>query len=452
MTAAYELSRHGHQVIILEKEKQVGGISRTINYKGYLFDLGGHRFFTKYEEIEKLWHEVLPDDFLKRPRLSRIYYKGKFFYYPLKPLNALINLGTGQALLALLSYLKARIKPYKNADSFEKWVTNKFGRRLYKTFFKTYTEKVWGIPCSQISADWAAQRIKGLSLSKAVLNAFGLTGKNKIRTLIDEFLYPRRGPGQFWEKMAGLIEKNGGKIILNAPARIINFESNSVTVGYEEAGRLINLKADRLITSAPLKETLFCLNPKPSDNILETAKTLGYRDFFTVGLIIKKRDIFPDNWIYIHSPEIAAGRLQNFKNWSSDMVPDINNSSLGLEYFCFSSDSIWLKTDQELIDIATSDIEELKMARSNEIIDGTVIRVPKAYPVYDHNYQQKLTLIKDYLKLITPIQVIGRNGLHRYNNQDHSMLMGLYAARNIMGASLSVWDINLEDEYHEEKS
>jgi len=449
LTAAYELAKNGQQVIVVEKDKQVGGISKTINYKGYYFDLGGHRFFTKYPEVEKIWKEILPNDFLKRPRLSRIYYNGKFFYYPLKPLNAFVNLGPLKAASAILSYAKARFKPYKNPDTFEKWVVNQFGQRLYETFFKAYTEKVWGISCSQISADWAAQRIKGLSLSKAILNAFGLTGKNKIRTLIDEFLYPRRGPGQFWEAMAAKFQRLGGQIILQAEARKIRLGSSSVNVTLYHQGKQEEIEGDKIITSAPLSETIMSLEPKVPDVVYIAGQKLRYRDFFTVCLVIKKRDLFPDNWVYIHSPEITAGRMQNFKNWSPEMVPDLNHTSLGLEYFCFSSDPIWTEPDQELLNLAINDIQKLKMGNENEILDGTVVRVPKAYPVYDPDYKTQLSTIKDYLNQLSLIQVIGRNGLHRYNNQDHSMMMGLYAAWNILGGHHSVWDINVEDEYQE---
>jgi len=451
LTAAYELARNGQQVTLIEKDKQVGGISKTINYKGYYFDLGGHRFFTKYPEVEKIWKEILPNDFLKRPRLSRIYYNGKFFYYPLKPFNAFVNLGPLKATSAILSYAKARIKPYKNPDTFEKWVVNQFGQRLYETFFKTYTEKVWGIPCSQISADWAAQRIKGLSLSKAILNAFGLTGKNKIRTLIEEFLYPRRGPGQFWEAMAEMIQRLGGQVILQAEVRKIRLEASSVKVTIYYQGKQEEIAGDKIITSAPLSETIMNLEPKAPDVVNRAAQQLRYRDFFTVCLVIKERDTFPDNWVYVHSPEITAGRMQNFKNWSPEMVPDLNHTSLGLEYFCFSSDPIWTEPDQKLLDLAMDDIQKLKIADKNEILDGTVVRVPNAYPVYDPDYKTQLSTIKDYLNQLSLIQVIGRNGLHRYNNQDHSMMMGLYAAWNILGENFSVWDINLEEEYHEQK-
>ncbi|MGC9057418.1 MAG: NAD(P)/FAD-dependent oxidoreductase [Candidatus Saccharicenans sp.] len=451
LTAGYELVKSGHQVIILEKEGQVGGISKTINYHGYLFDLGGHRFFTKYEQVEKIWKEVLPNDFIKRPRLSRIYYNGKFFYYPLRPFNALINLGPVKATKAVLSYLRVRIKPYPDPQTFDQWVTNKFGCQLYQTFFKTYTEKVWGIPCNQISADWAAQRIRGLSLSKAILNAFGLTGKSKIRTLIEEFLYPRRGPGQFWEKMAELIERKGGQIILQAEAIQIKHTGKSLMITAKIKDRMEEITADRLISSAPLKETILTLNPQPPEEVCKAAESLKYRDFFTVCLIINKPDLFPDNWVYIHSPEIIAGRMQNFKNWSPEMIPDQAHTSLGLEYFCFSSDPIWSLPESNLIETAILDIEKLKLAERNDITDGTIVRVPKAYPVYDPNYKRQIEKIRFYLDQVPLIQVIGRNGLHRYNNQDHSMMMGLYAAWNIPEKKHPIWDINVEEEYHEEK-
>ncbi len=449
LTAAYELAKNGQQVIVVEKDKQVGGISKTINYKGYYFDLGGHRFFTKYPEVEKIWKEILPNDFLKRPRLSRIYYNGKFFYYPLKPFNAFVNLGPLKATSAILSYAKARIKPYKNPDTFEKWVANQFGHRLYETFFKTYTEKVWGIPCSQISADWAAQRIKGLSLSKAILNAFGLTGKNKIRTLIDEFLYPRRGPGQFWEAMAEKIQRLGCQVILQAEARKIRLEGSSVKVTIYHQGKQEEIEGDKIITSAPLSETIMSLETKVPDVVYRAAQQLRYRDFFTVCLVIKKRDLFPDNWVYIHSPEIKAGRMQNFKNWSPEMVPDLDHTSLGLEYFCFSSDPIWKKNGQAIIKKATEDIINLKMVRETELLEALILKVPKAYPIYEPGYKENVKIIKAFLETIGNLQTVGRNGLHQYNNQDHSMLSGILAARNLLGDFCSPWEINIEDEYHE---
>lgn len=450
LTAAYELAKNGQDVMVVEKDSQVGGISKTINHNGYLFDLGGHRFFTKYPEVQKIWQEVLPNDFLTRPRLSRIYYRGKVFYYPIKPFNALWNLGPLTATSSVFSYLKARLKPYPNPTSFEEWVVNQFGRQLFEIFFKTYTEKVWGIPCQQISADWAAQRIQGLSLTTAVLNAFGLTGKQKVRTLIDEFQYPRRGPGQFWETTAEAIQNYGGKVELRSEAVEVNVRpTNDFLVKINHNGSLEEIEADAIISSMPLAELILSLRPYPPAEIIQAAKRLSYRDFFTVGVVVNKENIFPDNWIYIHSPEIKAGRLQNFKNWNPEMVPDPATTSLGLEFFCFASDPVWSQPDKNLIDTAIEDLANLHFGETKDLTDAVVIRVPKAYPVYLPDYQANVKIIKDYLEKLPGLQTIGRNGLHRYNNQDHSMMTGLYAAWNLKGENHSVWDVNVEEEYHE---
>ncbi|RFT16260.1 MAG: hypothetical protein OP8BY_1864 [Candidatus Saccharicenans subterraneus] len=450
LTAAYELAKSGYEVIVVEKDKNVGGISKTINYKGYLFDLGGHRFFTKYPEVKKIWEEVLPEDFLLRPRLSRIYYKRKFFYYPLRPFNAFWNLGPISSVLAFLSFFKAKIKPYPHPENFEQWVVNHFGRKLYEIFFKTYTEKVWGIPCTKISADWAAQRIKGLSLGKAALNALGLKEKEAVRTLIDQFHYPRRGPGQFWEKMAEIIARHGGKLILGAEAlEIIRKPGGFFSIKIKTENSIEEIEAASVISSMPLSELILSLQPLPPDNVIKAARRLGYRDFYTVGLIINKEKIFPDNWIYIHSPEIRAGRLQNFKNWSPEMVPDQKKTMLGLEYFCFSTEPAWSLADKELIQIAIDDLEKLKFARKEEVIDGSIVRIHKAYPVYLPGYKENALIIKEYLENIKNLLTIGRNGLHRYNNQDHSMLSGILAAKCILGENCSPWQVNVDDEYHE---
>ena len=450
LTAAYELIKSGYEVIVVEKDKQVGGISKTINYKGYLFDLGGHRFFTKYPEVKKIWEEVLPGDFFLRPRLSRIYYKGKFFYYPLRPFNAFWNLGPLISAQAFISYLKARIRPYRQPVNFEQWVINQFGRKLYEIFFKTYTEKIWGIPCTEISADWAAQRIKGLSLGKAMLNAFGLKGKETVRTLIDRFHYPRRGPGQFWDKMAEIIVRRGGKLILEAEAiEIIIQADGGFRVKLRTEDRVEEISAGVIISSMPLSELIQWLRPHPPEEVLKAARRLSYRDFYTAGLVINKEKILPDNWIYIHSIEIQAGRLQNFKNWSPEMVPDPKKTMLGLEYFCFFTDPIWSLPDKELIQIAIDDLEKLKFARKEEVLDGSIVRIPKAYPVYLPGYQKNVSVIKEFLETIKNLQTIGRNGLHRYNNQDHSMLSGILAAKCVLGENCSPWQVNFEDEYHE---
>ena len=452
LTAAYELLKAGFEVVVFEKEKQVGGISKTINYGGYLFDLGGHRFFTKYPEVKKIWAEVLPDDFLLRPRLSRIHYRGKFFYYPLRPLNAFWNLGPADSFLAFASYIKARIKPYPEPENFEQWMINKFGRKLYEIFFRTYTEKVWGIPCTRISADWAAQRIKGLSLWKAIMNAFGLRGKERVRTLIDQFLYPRRGPGQFWGKMTEIIIRKGGLVYPGAEVtEIIRKSEGEISVRVRTENSTEEITAGSVISSMPLSELILSLQPRPPDRIINAARQLSYRDFYTVGLIVNREQIFPDNWIYIHSPEIRAGRLQNFKNWSPEMVPDPSKTMLGLEYFCFASDPVWSRADGELINLAVEDLEKLRFARKDDVLDAAVVRVPKAYPVYSPDYRKNIIIIKEYLETLRGIQTIGRNGLHRYNNQDHSMMTAIMAVRRLTGENCSPWDINVDDKYHEEE-
>jgi protoporphyrinogen oxidase len=450
LTAAYEACKKGLSPVIFEKEQEVGGISKTINYKDYLFDLGGHRFFTKYDDVKKIWNEILGDDFLIRPRLSRIYYNNKFFYYPLKPLNALQNLGLFNSFSVMLSYVLSQIHPYKNVKNFEEWISNKFGKKLFKIFFKTYTEKVWGISCREIQADWAAQRIKSLSLGKAILNSIGFLGKGRVTTLIDEFQYPRKGPGQMWNTAKKLIERKGGKVELNTSVIRINRKDDKIVSALvKNNGALQEVSGDHFLSTVPLRELVQSIKPAPPDKVLKAAQELKYRDFFTVGLIIDKPSIFPDNWIYIHSPEVRVGRIQNFKNWSPEMVPDPQMTTLGLEYFCFDTDEIWKKDDEELIEMGKKEAAQLKFASTEQILDGLVIRSPKTYPIYDEGYRERIEVIQNYLSSLNNLQTIGRNGLHRYNNQDHSMLSAMFAIRNILGEKCSVWDINIDDEYHE---
>jgi protoporphyrinogen oxidase len=450
LTAAYEACKNELNAVVFEKEGEVGGISKTVDYNDYLFDVGGHRFFTKYEEVQKIWNEILGDDFLIRPRLSRIYYNNKFFYYPLKPLNALKNLGLINSVSIVGSYIISQIRPYKNVKNFEEWISNKFGKKLFHIFFKTYTEKVWGISCTEIQADWAAQRIKSLSLGKAILNSIGFLGKGRVTTLIDEFQYPRRGPGQMWNAARELIEKKGGKVNLNTPVLRFNRKNNTIiSLTIRNNGSLQEISGDHFLSTVPLRELVLSIKPDAPVEVLEAAQNLKYRDFFTVGLIIDKPAIFPDNWIYIHSPEVRVGRIQNFKNWSPEMVPDPKMTTLGLEYFCFDTDDIWKKDDKELIEMAKEEAVKLKFASREQIIDGLVIRSPKTYPIYDEGYLGRVDIIQRYLEGIKNFQTLGRNGLHRYNNQDHSMLSAMYAIRNILGEDHSVWDINIDDEYHE---
>ncbi|MGL5080411.1 MAG: NAD(P)/FAD-dependent oxidoreductase [Microcoleaceae cyanobacterium] len=453
LTAAYELTKNGVHPLVLEAAAQVGGISRTEVYKGYRFDIGGHRFFTKVDIVNQLWREVLADDFIQVPRMSRIYYQNKFYDYPLSIFKTLTNLGLIESVLILLSYLKAKVKarlePDLEAETFEDWVTNCFGARLYRTFFKTYTEKVWGIPCNKIEAEWAAQRIKGLSLKKAVINA--LFGSNDTKTLIKEFDYPRLGPGMMWERFQEKVDANGGQVSLNTRVVSIKRKGYQITeVIADQGGQQTRLTADNFISSMPVTALINRLDPLPPEEVLYAAQSLSYRDFLIVALVINKRHLFPDNWIYIHSPEAKVGRIQNFKNWSPEMVPDLSKTCVGMEYFCSVGDPIWEASDTELLDLATREIETLGLAQASDVEDGTIIRQPKAYPVYDREYRQHLQVIQEYLARFDNLQTVGRNGMHRYNNQDHSMLTGYLAARNLLGEHYDLWNVNVERSYHEE--
>ena len=449
LTAAYELVKQGIIPVVLEKGDKVGGIARTETYKGYRFDIGGHRFYTKVAAVQQLWQEVLGNDFIKVPRLSRIYYRGRFFNYPISAFNTLFNLGIFESLLILLSYLKVRIKPLTEETTFEQWVINRFGERLYKTFFKTYTEKVWGIPCSEIQADWAAQRIKGLSLKTAIINA--LFGSNDTKTLIKEFDYPALGPGMMWEKFAEAVESKEGKVYLDTKVISFQREGNKIkSITAEQNGELVQFSADNFVTSMPVSALVARLEPQPPAEVLHAARSLRYRDFLIVSLIVDRKDLFPDNWIYIHSPEVKVGRIQNFKNWSAALVPDASKSCLGMEYFCSVGDEIWEMSDAELVELATRELVNLGLAKTADVEDGVVIRQLKAYPVYDGEYRGHLQVLEGFLKGIDNLQTIGRNGMHRYNNQDHSMLTGLLAARNILGENHDLWDVNTERSYYED--
>ncbi|MFQ5963172.1 MAG: NAD(P)/FAD-dependent oxidoreductase [Candidatus Scalinduaceae bacterium] len=455
LTTAYEISKMGGESIILEKDQMVGGISRTVNYKNYYFDIGGHRFFTKVKIVDDIWKEVLGDDFLKRKRLSRIYFNNKFFYYPLRPINALLGLGLWKSVLILASYLHSQILPSKKEESLEQWVSNRFGKFLYRTFFKTYTEKVWGIPCSEIRAEWAAQRIKGLSLLSTLKNAL-IKPKNSgngsvIKTLINSFNYPKLGPGMMWQSMAEIIRGKGSRIYLGVKVERILWNNNRIEyLEVKQNGEKKFIHGTHFINSMPIRELIQKFKPSVPEKVLEAASRLTYRDFITVALIVNKRDVFSDNWIYIHDPNVKLSRIQNFKNWSPYMVPDPDKTCLGLEYFCFEGDELWTMSDQELIELGKKELEVLGLVRMCDIEDGTVVRMPKAYPVYDQTYHKNLMTVRRYLEKFSNLQTIGRNGLHRYNNQDHSMMTGVFAARNVIGANCDVWSVNTEMEYHEE--
>lgn len=454
LTAAYELTREGLPVVLFEKAEEAGGIARTVEYRGFRFDIGGHRFFTKHLIVRSLWQSLLGDDLLLRPRLSRIYYAGRFFDYPLKPLNVLKNLGGVTSLLILASYLWRKIHPIRPETSLADWVANRFGNRLYEMFFRAYTEKVWGIPCHRIGAQWAAQRIKGLSLRTAVLNMFAprraRRGEGGIRTLIEEFLYPRRGPGMMWEALCGFINSHGGTI---------DFGSKVATLWHDN-GRILTMEVERdgirekrmvahVISTMPLRELVNVLHPAPPSGVIAAAERLSYRDFLTVALIIDKAELFPDNWIYVHDPSLRVGRIQNYKNWSPDMVPDPSMTCLGLEYFCFEGDELWTMPDTELLALAKKELAAIGLVAPELVRDGTVVRMPKAYPVYDEGYEESLAQIQRYLAGFENLQVIGRNGMHRYNNMDHSMLTAILAVRNMLGEHHDLWGVNVDEEYHE---
>lgn len=454
LTAAYQLVKQGIKSIILEQADKVGGISRTEIYKDYRFDIGGHRFFTKVIEVQQLWKEVLGNEFIKVPRLSRIYYQGKFFNYPLSLFNTLSNLGLASSFFILLSYLKAKLKarlqPGLEPKNFEEWVSDRFGRRLYRIFFKTYTEKVWGIPCTHICADWAAQRIQGMSLKRAVINA--VFGNQNAKSLIKEFEYPRLGPGMMWEEFQAKVESQGSPVHLNTHVTRIAREGHRIQrITAIQGDKTIQISGDHFISSMPVSTLLHRLDPPAPDHVLEAARGLKYRDFLIVSLIINEKYLFPDNWIYIHSPEFKVGRIQNFKNWSPEMVPDQSKTCLGMEYFCSQGDELWEMSDTELINLATREVVQLGLLdKENKVEDGVVIRQYKAYPVYDGEYRQHLQVIQNYLQTFENLQTVGRNGMHRYNNQDHSMLTGMLAAKNILGEKHDLWNVNTERSYYEE--
>ncbi len=450
LTTGYELAKLGFRPIVLEQQNLVGGLASTAQYRGYYFDMGGHRFFTKVEEVKKMWQEVLRENFLRRPRLSRIYYDGKFFFYPLRPLNALRGLGLWEGLLIVLSYLKWQLLPYRREDTFEQWVTNRFGKRLFETFFKAYTEKVWGISCSELKAEWAAQRIKDLSLRTALLSMF-LKPKTTIKTLIEEFDYPRYGPGMMWNAVKSEIERRAGTVLMEAEVVRVNRTGRRIdSVVVRHDGREETIQGTNFISSMPVTEFVRRLEQPPTA-VVDAAARLRYRDFLTVVCIVNKPELFPDNWIYVHDPEVQVGRIQNFKNWSPDMVPDSTKTSLGLEYFCTEGDALWTMRDEELIQLATCELERIGLCRAADVEDGCVVRVPKAYPVYGSDYREALAVVREFVDSLENFRTIGRNGLHRYDNQDHAMLTGMLAVRSmVLGEPHDLWSVNTEQEYHEE--
>ena len=464
LTAAYCLAKAGAGVLVLEQDcRYVGGISRTVNYKGFLFDIGGHRFFSKSSEVVQLWDEILPDDFIDRPRLSRIYYGGKFYAYPLRAFEALRNLGIFESTICMASFGWAKLFPVRSPKTFHQWVRNQFGERLFSIFFKTYTEKVWGMSCDEISADWAAQRIKGLDLLGAVFDAlkrsFGIRqsggpdGKAVAKTLIESFRYPRKGPGMMWDACAAKVIGFGGVVEMDRRITGLSWDADSArwTVSaVDGAGETYSYTARNVISSAPMRELVQSISPPPE--ALPAALNLKYRDFLTVVLIGRSNTQMPDNWVYIHDASVKVGRVQNFRSWSPEMIPDDVSTCLGLEYFCFEGDGLWTSSDADLIAQARGEIEVVGLMRSDDVTDACVVRQPKAYPVYDDAYRANVAAIRDQLSEHYPtLHLVGRNGMHKYNNQDHAMMTGMLTAYNILAGKpvYDVWEVNEDAEYGE---
>lgn len=453
LAAAHELSEREISNVILEQDRQVGGLSKTVPYHGFYFDIGGHRFFSKNQEVQSLWSNTLKTDFLIRPRQSRIYYRGKFFHYPLQVGNALAGLGLYNSLRVLFSYFKARLFPITPELSFADWVSNRFGRVLFSIFFQTYTEKVWGITCNQLSADWATQRIRNLSLSRAVLNALGVGRDRKVASLIDKFHYPRLGPGQMYEAMADKIKKKGGEIYQGQRVMEIQHLQGRITqVSSWGAGGPLFLPAPHVFSSMPITELVQKMRPVAPDAVIRAAQSLGYRSIITVNLLLHKPLPLSDNWIYLHAPEVRAGRLQLYQNWSPYMVPGDGSSSVSFEYFCFEDDELWNMADSNLINLAQADLKLLGLGEGSEVYDGLVLRYAKAYPVYADGHDGHLRVIRGWLAQFPNLSCIGRYGQFRYNNMDHSILTGILAARRLMGNDVDPWSVNAEGEYLEERS
>ena len=508
LTAALEfLRRSDIHPIVLEASGEIGGISRTIRYKGNRMDIGGHRFFSKSDRVMNWWMELLPPEtgtetehrlqyqnqrrtlraepsgrspessdlvMLVRPRKSRIYFLRRFFDYPIKLSgDTLKKLGLVRTIKVGFSYLAAKLFPRKQEKSLEDFLINRFGQQLYLTFFKSYTEKVWGVPCDEISAEWGAQRIKGLSLTTAVLHflktAFarpkedGIRQKQTETSLIEKFLYPKYGPGQLWEHAADLIRAKGGEILTGWRATRLCVEGNRIVAveAVRATGEQKRFAADHVFSTMPVRELIGSLDTEIPREVREVSDGLQYRDFITVGLLVNELRVreangepLKDNWIYVQEPDVLVGRLQIFNNWSPYMVADPSKTWIGLEYFCYDSDALWKMPNDELIKFAIGEVAKIGILNSSDVIDGHVVRVPKTYPAYFGSYD-RFHVIRDFTDRFENLYLVGRNGMHKYNNQDHSMLTAMTAVDNIIAGitdKQSLWAINTEMDYHEEKS
>jgi protoporphyrinogen oxidase len=451
LTAAYVLARRGAPGVVFEADSTVGGIAKTVVHDGYRFDLGGHRFFTKLHHVQELWEAVLGDELLLRPRLSRIYYDGKFLAYPLQAKDVIARLGLLESVLCTLSYFRSRLtRRRRRQETFEDWVEARFGRRLYDAFFGPYTEKVWGIPGTEIRAEWAAQRIKNFSFTKAVLSIAGVR-REHVTTLLEQFHYPRLGPGQMWEEFQRRAEAGGVPVRLRHRARSVRHRAGHVTeVVVERDGDVEVVPVTGVLSSIPLSELVLALDPPAPPEVAAAARRLRYRDLVLVALVIDDEEPFPDNWIYLHDPGTRAGRVQNFGAWSDAMVQP-GTTCLGAEYFCFEGDEIWVMPEDEAIRLATAELARIGLVDPAKVTGGAKVQVPRAYPMYDGDYRDAVPVLKGFLAGFDNLQTFGRNGLHRYNNQDHSMWTAVLATLNLLdGARHDVWSVNIEESYLED--
>ncbi len=428
LAAALEMAKRGEAPLILEQASCVGGMARTEVHEGYRFDIGGHRFLTRMPDIQRLWEEALPGAFPEVSRLSHICFEGRFIRYPIEIGDVLRAVGPAEGARMIAGYLRARCRPRGGETTFEEWVSSRFGDRLYERFFKGYTEKVWGVPCNRLRSEMAAERIQGLSLASALTGA--VTGRRGLKTLTDRFHYPQLGPGMMWEAFSRSVELQGGEVRLKSPVVRLRLEGRSVRAVIVRRGdREEEIPVSRVLSSMPLRDLVRRMEPAPPAEVLKAAARLVYRDFILVGLVVDRKNLFLDQWIYVHSPEVAVGRIQNFKNWSRDMVPDPDMSSLGMEFFCSRGDGLWERTDQALADLAARDLERLGLAKRAEVVRSAVFRQTEAYPVDLTDTPGHVETLRRFLSRIPNVQTMGRNGLHRYDNQDSAMVTGIRVAR-----------------------
>jgi protoporphyrinogen oxidase len=453
LAAALELTRNGiKDIILVDRNPIVGGLSRTEEREGYRYDVGPHRFFTNNKEINSLWKDTLGNDFRPVNRLTRIYYNNRYFNYPIKAGDVITKLGVIELGHAMLSYAHSKFRIHPKEETFEDWISNKFGRKLFNTFFKTYTEKVWGIPCNQIGAEWAAQRIKGLDIIQVIKNSFNLGGKGKIKTLVDQFDYPVMGAGQMYEAWADEIVKAGGKIILNATVKKINISDHHISsVIYSTDAGNYEITANQYLSSIPLTHFFYLQEPAVNSDLKKAVDALYYREHITVDLLIDSEEVFPDQWIYIHSPEVKMARIANYNNFSTAMVKNEKKTALSVEYFVFQHEELWKMSDRDLIELAVDELSHAHLVTKEKVLKGWVVRETESYPTYYLGFKHHYEILQNEIDKYTNLYPVGRGGMYKYNNQDHSIMSGLLAARNYVSKErkYNLWEINVDAEYHE---